>query len=98
MCEKPRAASMKATPSASFWVALGGIALLPSGGEAIVREATAESPAERMRLAAVPVRDEAKDSANHLVGADEVRVLEDAPLKDGESDLDLVHPRGMLGR
>src|SRR5947209_11548764 len=63
----------------------------------MVREAAAKSPAEGMGFEAIPVADEAEDGAGHLGGVGEVTVLENPAMKDGEPDLDLIHPRGVLG-
>ena len=55
-------------------------------------EASAEDPAERMRLVRVPVNDEAVDGTRQLVEVSEGGVLEHATSEDAEPDLDLIDP------
>src|SRR5215203_6139803 len=52
-------------------------------------------PAERMGLVQVSVLDEGFDLVPLVVQGAEVAVAKNAPVKDGEPDLDLVHPRGV---
>ena len=64
----------------------------------MLREATAESPAEGVRLAPVPECDEGHDALDHLDGSGEIAVLENPPLEDAKPDFDLVDPRGVERR
>ena len=64
----------------------------------MVREATAECPAERVRLEEVPVLDEAQDPLAQLGDVVELAVTEQPSLKDAKPDLDLVDPRRVQRR
>ena len=58
----------------------------------------AERPAEGMCLVTVPVVDVAEDAFGEAVDGRKAAVAQDASLEDGEPDLDLVEPRGVLRR
>src|SRR5262249_6837025 len=51
-----------------------------------------------MGLGAVPARDEAEDALGQLLDRTERGMPEHTPRQDAEPNLDLVDPRGMLGR
>ena len=64
----------------------------------ILQAIGAPGPAKRTPFNSIPVRDEAFDSLGLGARCREVAVLEDAALQDRKPDLDLVHPRCVLGR
>jgi len=63
-----------------------------------LNEIARELPAKRVCFVAIPVADEPKDGGLDFSGTVEAAVPQNAPLKDGEPDLDLVDPRRMQRR
>ena len=61
-------------------------------------EASAQDPAERMRLVVVPVGDEAIDGAHRLIEVAEGCMLQHPTREDTEPDLHLAHPRRVQRR
>src|SRR5882724_6667758 len=74
---------------------MSGSASLRGASAAVLLPLAAERPAKRVRLGAVPVRDEPEHAPPQLGLRRERAVLEDTLREDAEPDLDLVHPGGV---
>src|SRR5882757_10112491 len=89
-----RRSTVLAWESSAWYLGIGG----RGGGLPMILEvAGAPGPAKRVGLALVPVADESLDLVLLMVGRAEVPVADDPAVQDREPDLDLVHPRGVLG-
>src|SRR5690606_14470141 len=56
-----------------------------------------ERPVERVAFMCVPALDKRHDLLGQVLGGREVVVLKTPSSQDREEDLNLIHPRGMLG-
>ena len=63
-----------------------------------LNEISRELPAKRVCFVAIPVADEPEDGGLDISGTVEAAMPQNAALKDGEPDLDLVDPRRMQRR
>jgi len=75
---------------------MGGAGIAAVESSLVGQRCTPELPSEGMGFDSVPVLDERQDRTVHGIDGVETAVLEHSPLEDGESDLDLVCPRGVL--
>src|ERR1041384_357054 len=89
-----RRSTVLAWESSAWYLGIGGRG---DGLPTILDVVGAPRPAKRVGLALVPVADERLDLVLLMVGRAEVPVAEDPTMQDREPDLDLVHPRGVLG-